>query len=402
MTTNPDLTLDIPDKLIPLFKSEDRYQIAYGGRGGGKSWTFSDKAIIKGYQRPLFFPCLRQFQVSIQDSVHRLLSQSIEKMNLGHFFKIYDNIISGLNGTEFVFKGLARNINNIKSLEGADIVWITEATDVTEEAWKKLIPTIRKNNSQIWLDFNPEEIDDPTFDRFVTKDPAGTFTRVKINYYDNPFFPETLRDEMEYCKEYNPEDFENIWLGECVTASEAQIMRDKWEVKEFDTPKDAVFYYGSDWGNSGLNDPDVIVRCFVEDGYLYIDEEVYGNVREIEDYIPFYNSMPGAKKWRIRCDNTMEKFRIYINNHGYDLINAEKGPGSVESGIKFLRSFKRIFIHPRCKHSIFEFKNYKYKVDPRTGEVLKIIIDKHNHVLDSIRYSVEPINTNEYASITTW
>jgi phage terminase large subunit len=122
---------------------------------------------------------------------------------------------------------------------------------------------------------------------------------------------------------------------------------------------------------------------------LYIDYEAVDHVQKIEDYIPFYNSMPGSNKWRICCDNTMAKFRKYINGYGYNLFDATKGPGSVEAGIKFLRSFKKIFIHPRCKTTIFEFKNYKYKVDAKTGEILNIIVDKHNHIIDSLRYAAE-------------
>lgn len=375
----------------------------YGGRGGGKSWTFSDMAVVRAYQKKLFIPCLRQFQVSIKDSAYRLLSQSIEKMDLGGFFNIQDNKILGQNGSEFIFKGLARNINNLKSLEGADIVWVTEAVDASSEAWKKLIPTIRKPGSEIWIDFNPEEEEDATYQRFVVNPPKNSIV-VKINYDENPFFSNTeLKPEMEYDREFNPEEFPNIWLGECKKASEAQIMRNKWEVKEFEPCKGTVFYYGSDWGNTGTADPDCIVRSYIKDGSLYIDQESYDHVQKIEDYVAFYESMEGSREWKIVCDNTMEKFRKYLVDNAFQLEGAKKGPGSIEAGIRYIRSFKRIYIHPRCKHTIYEFKNYRYKVDQRTGEVLNIIIDKHNHIIDSIRYALERCgNRSSVIRTTGW
>jgi phage terminase large subunit len=377
-----------PDVMIPFFESKARYNIAYGGRGSSKSWTFSDILVWRAYSEKLFIPCLRQFQVSIKDSVHKLLSGSIEKLGLEPFFDVQEKKIVSDVGSEFIFKGLARNLNNLKSLEGADHCWVTEAQDVTSKAWEKLIPTIRKTGSQFWIDFNPEEEEDPTYQRFVINTPKNSI-KTFVNYYDNPFFPDTLEEERLYDQEYNQDEYNNIWLGECKKVTAAQIMRNKWEIKEFEAPDDAVFYYGSDWGNTGTGDPDAIVRFFEKDGYLYIDYEAVDHVQKIEDYIPFYNSMPGSNKWRICCDNTMAKFRKYINGYGYNLFDATKGPGSVEAGIKFLRSFKKIFIHPRCKTTIFEFKNYKYKVDAKTGEILNIIVDKHNHIIDSLRYAAE-------------
>lgn len=384
-----NLEINIADKLIPVWESQARYKILYGGRGGSKSWFFALLAVILGYQRKKKILCLRWFQTSIKDSVLQLLTDTIERVGLQGFYTVQENKIIGKNGTEFVFKGLARNINNIKSFEDASIAWVTEAVDVSKEAWKKLTPTIRKAGSQIWIDFNPEEEEDATYQRFVANPPEDSIV-VKINYYDNPFLTDIIKKEMEYDKEYNPDEFDNIWLGECAKTSDAQIMKGKWEEKEFKTPEKVEFYYGSDWGNSGLGDPDCIVRFYVIDGYMYIDQEAYSNVQQIEEYPEFYDSMKGSRENVIRCDNTMEKFRRYLNDRGFSLVNAKKGAGSVEAGIKLLRSFKKIYVHPRCKHTKFEMKNYKYKVDPRTGEVLNIIIDKHNHIIDSIRYAAEP------------
>ncbi len=386
-----EFTLEVADKLVPVGQSNARYKILYGGRGGSKSWFFAQLAIARGYNQELSIVCLRQFQSSIRDSVHELLSKTIKRMGLESFYTVQENRITGKNGTDIIFKGLAKNINNIKSMEDKDIAWITEAVDVSEEAWVKLKNTIRKPGSEIWMDFNPEEESDPVYNRYVLNPPKNSIV-VKINYDENPFFKNTtLVEEMEYDKEYNPDEFNNIWLGECQKTSDAQIMKGKWEVKEFETPKDAYFYYGSDWGNSGLGDPDTILRCFIEDGNIYIDEEAKDNIMYIEDYIPFYTAMKESKDFVIRCDNTMAKFRRHLNGHGFRLKDAVKGPGSIDSGIKHIRSFKRIYIHPRCKNTIFEFRNYKYKTDPRTGEVSRIIIDKHNHFIDSLRYALEGI-----------
>lgn len=202
-----------PAKLEVLFEPH-RYKVLYGGRGSGKSWGIARALLIQATQRPLRVLCAREFQASIADSVHQLLSDQIAALGLNHFYNIQNNYITGANGSSFSFEGLRRNIKNIKSHEGADIAWVEEAESVTKTSWNILIPTIRKNASEIWVSFNPEFEDDETYQRFVLKPPKSAVL-VYVNHHDNPFFPSVLEDERLSLKERDPDAYDHVWGGQC-------------------------------------------------------------------------------------------------------------------------------------------------------------------------------------------
>ena len=145
-------------------------------------------------------------------SCKTLLSDRIATSGLSKYFEITRENIRGKNGSEFLFKGIQNNVQEIKSMEGIDICWVEEAEGVTDESWDILIPTIRKEGSEIWVSFNPNMKTDATYQRFVVNPPDDCVS-VKINYDENPFFPEVLRAEMEFCKKLNYPKYEHIWLG---------------------------------------------------------------------------------------------------------------------------------------------------------------------------------------------
>ena len=152
-----------PAKLECLFNPKNsRYRVLYGGRGGAKSWGVARALLIKGAQAPLRILCAREFQTSIKDSVHKLLCDQIVDMGLAGFYEITEKSIKGKNGTEFFFVGLRNNVVNVKSIEGVDVCWVEEAQTVSRNSWNVLIPTIRKEQSEIWVTFNPELETDET------------------------------------------------------------------------------------------------------------------------------------------------------------------------------------------------------------------------------------------------
>jgi len=213
--------LQFPDKLQFLFTPK-RYKVCFGGRGGAKSWGVARALLILGTTKPLRILCSREFQKSIKDSVHQLLKDQILAMNLQSFYEVQNASIVGNNGTRFGFEGLKHNITNIKSWEGADICWVEEGQAVSKSSWDTLIPTIRKEQSEIWVTFNPELEEDETYDRFVLNRPPDARV-VKINWIDNPWFPEVLRIEKDYLKEKDPVAYQNIWEGNCKAAVEGAI-----------------------------------------------------------------------------------------------------------------------------------------------------------------------------------
>ena len=384
-------TVEIPAAYKGLFLPA-RYKVYYGGRGGGKSWAFATALLIQGMQRPLRVLCAREYQNSIADSVHKLLCDVIERCGWAGWYTITKDRITGRNGTEFIFSGLHHNVQEIKSKEGIDRCWVEEAHNVSAESWAVLLPTIRKDGSEIWISFNPQRVDDPTYDFVLHPRPDSIVE--KVNFDRNKFFPAALEAERRYMLEVDPEGYKHVWLGECVTMTDALVFKNKFEVRAFETPADARYYYGADWGFS--RDPSVLVRCFILGDTLYIDHEAYGVQVDIDDLArkpgepgrSMFDEVPESRRWPIYADSARPETISYVAQRGFKISPAEKWTGSIEDGIAFLRSFRRIVIHERCKHAAHEFASYSYKIDPRTEEVLPKICDKDNHVIDSVRYSL--------------
>lgn len=217
-----EIRAKFPAKLGFLF-APARYKVLHGGRGGAKSWGIGRALLIKGWEKPLRILCAREIQNSIADSVHKLLGDQIEQLGLGGFYQVQKAAITGANGTEIIFAGLRQqDIGKIKSFEGVDICWVEEAQSVTKKSWSVLIPTIRKEGSEIWVSFNPELESDDTWQRFVMDPPEGAKV-VGVSWRDNPWFPNELRLEMEELRRKDFAAYENIWEGKCKTIVDGAI-----------------------------------------------------------------------------------------------------------------------------------------------------------------------------------
>ena len=202
-----------PAKLKCLFVPEkSRYRILYGGRGGSKSWNIARALLLKGCEQSIRVLCAREFQTSIKDSVHKLLCDQIYRLELEAHYEITQTTIRGINGTEFIFVGVKNNTNNVKSIEGIDICWVEEAQSVSPNSWNVLVPTIRKADSEIWISFNPELPTDETWKRFVLNPPENSVVQ-KINWNDNPWFPEVLDLERRALQGRDIEAYNNVWEG---------------------------------------------------------------------------------------------------------------------------------------------------------------------------------------------
>jgi len=225
---------EFPAKLECLFVPENsRYRVLYGGRGGSKSWNVARALLVKGAKSPMRFLCAREFQTSIKDSVHKLLTDQIFALGLESFYEITQSSIRGKNGTEFAFVGLKNNIANIKSFEGVDLCWVEEAQTVSKLSWNVLIPTIRKDKSEIWITFNPELETDETFQRFVVSPPQNSVVQ-KINWSDNPWFPETLELERQALKNRDIEAYNTVWEGICRQTLDGAIFAKEMTLAEIE------------------------------------------------------------------------------------------------------------------------------------------------------------------------
>lgn len=339
--------------------------------------------------KPIKILCARELQNSITESVHSLLEEIIINNGLYHWFKITKTEIVGINGSHFIFKGLAHNIDAVKSTEGIDICWIEEADKVSRHSWDILLPTIRKPNSEIWVTFNPTFDDDPVYQMFVIQKMPDSIVQ-EVNYHDNPAFPDVLRREMEHMKETDYDRYLHVWEGQLRSISDAQVFKGKYSVEEFSSEGVDVFYHGMDFGFA--KDPSAIIRCFITDQNLFIDREAYGHHVELSLLKNLIMTVVENRWWEIKADGSRPETISFLKapeNGGWNISAAKKYAGSVEDGVEYLRSFKKIVIHPRCKNAIEEFRRYSYKVDKRTNEILPIILDDYNHVIDAVRYSID-------------
>jgi phage terminase large subunit len=382
--------MKLPRSAQKFLSGTYRYRCLYGGRGSAKSQTIATLLLLRGASKKLRVLCLREIMESIADSSHKLLKDIIsDNPSLSAHYTVTQNAIRGVNGTEFIFKGLRYNITEIKGTQGIDIAWVEEAANVSENSWQMLIPTIREEDSEIWVSFNPETEDSATYQRFISKPPLSALIMC-VNYDQNPFFPKVLLEEMEYDRLNNYSKYLHIWEGELKVNTDAQVFKN-YEVKEFEAPFGAEFIYGADWGFA--NDPTTLNRLFVIDKTIFIDYEAHGVHTEIDDLPELFKQVPLSERHIIRADSARPELISYMNRQGFRIVPASKGAGSIEDGVDNLRNYK-IVIHPRCHHTAKEFSKYSYKVHRLTGDILPDLVDDWNHHIDGIRYGCEPLMKN--------
>jgi phage terminase large subunit len=364
-----------------------RYKGAHGGRGSAKSNFFADLWLAENVEAKYDFVCLRETLKSLEFSVKKLFESKISHFNAGAYFEVQDRRILTKHGGVTIFEGMQNHTSeSIKSLDGFDRAFFEEAQNASDKSLTLLRPTIRKPNSQLWFAWNPDLATDP-IDVLLRGEekPPGSIV-VQANYSDNPWFPEELRQEMEFDRRRDPDKYAHVWLGDYRKNSSSRVFRN-WKIEEFERPKGTVHRLGADWGFS--IDPSVLVRCDIDGHRLYVDYEAYRVGCEINNLPDLFLSVPEAEMWPVTADSARPETISYMQKHGFPKMTAAiKGAKSLEEGVEFLRSFE-IIVHPRCVHTIDELTMYSYKTDPLTGVVLPILEDKNNHVIDSLRYACE-------------
>lgn len=387
-------------EVFELPRGSVSYRALWGGRGSGKSYSAALVSALWGYVEKLRILCVRQFQNSIAQSFYAEVKAAIEAHPfLADHYELQRDRIIGKNGTEYIFKGLHPNPATIKSLAKVDLTIVEEAEDTSEDAWIQLEATVlRQVKSEIWILWNPRKRNSPVDFRFRQHPPKDAVIK-KINYEHNAFFPEglaKLRDHQRNILDY--QTWAHIWQGEYLENSSSQIFNGRYEVKEF-TPGEKWNgpYQGGDWGYS--QDPTAMVRAWVHDECLWIEYEAGGQGIELDDVAKAAAAIPDFHKYDTVWDSAQPSMISHVMRKGLPRSKpAKKGKGSVEDGIQFIRSFRRVYIHPRCKETANEFQMYSWKVDRltvdhKTGQnrILDVPVDAFNHYVDALRYAVEPV-----------
>lgn len=378
-----------------------RYIFCRGGRGSAKSRSIATALVLQAAEAPQRILCAREVQRSIRDSSKRTIDDEINRLGLrGDVFESTDYEIRNVkNGSLFMFGGLRNGASGVRSMEGVTRFWADEAQAISKASIEAVTPTIRAPGSRLIFSWNPLDEKDAVDQLALSMVDDPDAITIPVNFDKNPWFPDELRRDMDRDRRRDPEKYAHIWLGQYRLNSEALVFRN-WITEPFDTPDDARFYFGADWGFSV--DPTVLVRMFIGrhvDGVaiadpngrnLFFDYEAYRVGCEIDATPALFRTVPGAEKWPITADSARPETISYMNGKGFNIRSSKKGAGSVMDGIEFLKSFD-IVIHPRCKHTLDEFSLYAWKIDPHTGEILPVLSDKKNHVIDSARYSLESL-----------
>ena len=393
--TRPVLKMrqEVLDVFMPLLRTA-RYKGAFGGRASGKSHFFAEYIVFKCIEKPgSRWVGIREIQKSIDQSSKLLIQDKIAFLNVGGAFDVKDAFIRTPGGGIITFQGMQNHTaESIKSIEGYDGAWVDEAHRLSKFSLDLLRPTIRKENSELLFSWNPRDKTDPVDVLLRQTPPPGSIV-VEANWDDNPWRPPAVNREKEYDRRRDPEKYKHVWLGQYQTMSEARVFRN-WRIEDFDTPPDAKFYHGCDWGFA--KDPTVLVRCYIDGRKLYVDREAWRIGCEVDHTPALFDNLDSnnlriARKWRIVADSSNPQSISYMRRNGYPNMHAAvKGPKSVEEGVEFLKSYD-IIVHPRCVHVADELASYSYEVDKLTEEVLPKLADAKNHTIDALRYAVEGI-----------
>jgi len=387
-----------PQKLQCLFQPEkSRYRVLYGGRGGAKSWGVARALLIKGAQKPLRILCAREFQTSIRDSVHKLLCDQIIDLRLDGFYEITQTSIRGKNGTEFSFVGLKNNVANVKSYEGVDICWVEEAQTTSRLSWNVLIPTIRKQDSEIWVTFNPELETDETYQRFVIYPPSNSVV-TKINWSDNPWFPETLDLEKNALRDRDPESYNTVWEGICRQSVDGAVFAREMQMADLEQritkvvydptkPVHAVFDLGwSDataiWFVQWIGMETRLIR-YHEDSQKTISEylakmQTYGYV-----YDTLWLPHDAENKTLAAAGRSIDQI---VRAAGYKTKIIPRTP--VVDSINAARTLFRNcwFDRENCADGLQCLRHYRFDVDPDTKAFSKNPVhDEYSHGADAFR-----------------
>ncbi len=389
-----------PAKLRFLFEPA-RTKVARGGRGSGKSWGVARALLIRGAKQTTRVLCTREVQKSIQQSVHQLLKDQIEALSLGAFYDVLTTEIRGKNGTQFYFGGLSdQTAESLKSFEGVDICWVEEAQAVSKRSWDILIPTIRKEKSEIWVTYNPELDSDETHRRFTLKPPPDC-VNVELNYSDNPYFPAVLEAERKHAQAtMKPEEYAHIWEGKCKPAVEGAIYFDQMSQaisRIGNCPHDPLLKTHAVW-DLGFNDSMSIILVQKLASELRAIHYVEGTQRTLADY--------SAELKALRLDDQPLNWGShYLPHDGFAKRHqtgkmdstvlegmgwkVERVPQiDVEGGIKRAREvFSRVYFHKERAARLVEcLKRYRRHINQSTNEPGAPVHDEFSHGADAFRY----------------
>jgi len=386
--------IKIPSEYKPLFRNDWREAAVFGGRYSLKSHTVARYLLIRAREKKTRVACFREFQSSIAESSHQLLSELISKYELTDFKVTNNSIINEINGSDFIFKGLWNNEQSIKSIEGIDIAWVEEAQTVSKRSLEVLTPTVRKPNSKIIYTYNRLLEEDPVHTRLVLEGRPDTII-INTNYdiaIKYGMMPDVILNEIEDDKKNRPALYKHKWLGE-PNSMERKIYRD-WAIID-EIPHEArLERRGLDFGYT--NDPTAIIDIYkYNDGYIF-DEVLCRTGMLNKDIADVLKNLPECLTV---ADSSEPKSIDEIKQYGIKIIGAKKQRfnyaeenqiGSKESYVKWsigIVQQQRISMTKRSPNLIKAYMNYMWMTD-REDRVINTPDHYLSDCMDAVRYGM--------------
>lgn len=373
--------VNLPPVFEPIFEPH-RVKTLIGGRGSGKSETIGRKLLADGIREPLNIVCGREFQNSIKESVHSMLSYLIEDMGIQSEYEVLNSEIKGANGTQFSFVGLSRNIDSIRSMHNIKRFWGEEAHKFSQRSLDILFPTIRGENSELYFTMNPELEEDPAYQYLVVNPPPDSIV-IKANYMDNPFFPEVLRAEMEDMKENDYQKYLHIWEGQPLSAVVGAIFEKEMQKVQsegrilhvpYDPTKPVDIFYDLGRGDK------TAMWFFQQIGFEYHLIRYYENNREhFSHYVKYAKEQPyaygkhylphDAENENIAAEKTIKTQAI--DAFGRNSVVIVRRIPKKALAIDAARGvFGRCYFDKElCADGLTCLRKYAYKVDEESGRV---------------------------------
>lgn len=376
-----------------------RYNVFYGGAGSGKSFFVAQCLVFKALRQKRKVLVLRKIGRTVQASVFSLLIKILGQFKVLPYCKVNKTnfTIELPNGSLFLCSGLD-DPEKIKSIEGLTDAWLEEATEFTVDDFSQIDLRIRDphaEDQQIYLSFNPVSKANWCYLWFFHEDPAFIEFRKKVRiiwttYLDNPTLPQEYVDSLKLQKDTNPVYYKIYALGEF--GSLDKLVYNNWQSYDFDHAQiKGTHCCGLDFGYT--NDPTALVCSIVseEEKRIYIYRE-WGGTGYVNDEIAASLKKLGLSKSTIIADSADPKSIEEIRRQGILRIKESvKGPDSINHGIQRVQEYE-IIVHPDCKQTIEELENYSWQKDKQTNEYINKPIDKFNHYLDALRYSLQCID----------
>lgn len=376
--------INIPEEFERLLDGDWRECAVWGGRFGMKSHTVARILLIRAREKKIRVACFREFQNSIADSSHQLLADLIRKYEMTDFEVTDKAIVNKINGSDFLFKGLHRNEQSIKSIEGINLAWCEESQTLSKSSLEVLTPTIREEGSQIIYTYNRLLERDPIHERLVIEGRPNTLI-INVNYdvaLKYGMMPEEVRQEVEDDKAKRPALYKHKWLGEPNTV-EGRIYRD-WRIID-EIPHEArLWRIGLDFGYS--IDPTSAIQLLEYDGGYILNQIIYQKGLSNKSIADIINNQKGESL--VVADSAEPKSIDEIASYGVNILGATKGQGSVLQGIQFVAG-QKISVTRKSQNLIEAYQNYTWAIDKRTNKHLPIpddTVHEWSNCMDAVRY----------------